>query len=62
MLLTTAWTIQGLFGVLPSLTSGRHSDADAIVAALNGFDVQGRKLRVECKKVLHTGEKEYVER
>ena len=29
------------------------------VAALNGFDVQGRKLRVEYKKVLQAGEKEH---
>ncbi|KAI0340676.1 hypothetical protein BDW22DRAFT_391793 [Trametopsis cervina] len=41
----------------------RHSaDADAVVAALNGFDVQGRKLRVEYKKVLQAGEKERIER
>lgn len=38
------------------------SDADAVVAALNGFDVQGRKLRVEYKKVLQAGEKERIER
>ncbi|TCD68238.1 hypothetical protein EIP91_011307 [Steccherinum ochraceum] len=37
-------------------------DADAVVAALNGFDVQGRKLRVEYKKVLQAGEKERIER
>ncbi|KAJ6606586.1 hypothetical protein DFH09DRAFT_1120707 [Mycena vulgaris] len=35
---------------------------DAVVAALNGFDVQGRKLRVEYKKVLQAGEKERIER
>jgi len=41
----------------------RHAaDADAVVAALNGFDVQGRKLRVEYKKVLQAGEKERIER
>lgn len=33
-----------------------------MVAALNGFDVQGRKLRVEYKKVLQAGEKERIER
>jgi len=33
-----------------------------VVAALNGFDVQGRKLRVEYKKVLQAGEKERIER
>ena len=38
------------------------ADADAVVAALNGFDVQGRKLRVEYKKVLQAGEKERIER
>jgi R3H domain len=32
------------------------------VVALNGFDVQGRKLRVEYKKVLQAGEKERIER
>ncbi|TFY51799.1 hypothetical protein EVJ58_g10378 [Rhodofomes roseus] len=37
-------------------------DADHVVAALNGFDVQGRKLRVEYKKVLQAGEKERIER
>ena len=41
----------------------RHApDADAVVAALNGFDVQGRRLRVEYKKVLQAGEKERIER
>lgn len=38
------------------------ADADAVVVALNGFDVQGRKLRVEYKKVLQAGEKERIER
>ena len=37
-------------------------DASSIVAALNGFDVLGRKLRVEYKKVLHPEEKERIER
>jgi hypothetical protein len=37
------------------------SDADAVVAALNGFDVQGRKLRFEYKKVPQAGEKECIE-
>ena len=32
------------------------------MVALNGFDVQGRKLRVEYKKVLQAGEKERIER
>ena len=41
----------------------RHApDADAVVAALNGFDVQGRRLRVEYKKVLQASEKERIER
>ncbi|KAG1852370.1 hypothetical protein C8R48DRAFT_809983 [Suillus tomentosus] len=38
------------------------ADADTVVAALNGFDIQGRKLRVEYKKVLQVGEKERIER
>jgi RNA recognition motif-containing protein len=37
-------------------------EADAVVAALNGFDVAGRKLRVEYKKVLQAGEKERIEK
>lgn len=32
------------------------------MVGLNGFDVQGRKLRVEYKKVLQAGEKERIER
>ncbi|KAF9532419.1 hypothetical protein CPB83DRAFT_867705 [Crepidotus variabilis] len=53
---------QGSFRGL-AFANFRHSvDADAVVAALNGFDVQGRKLRVEYKKVLQAGEKERIER
>ncbi|KAK9896355.1 hypothetical protein P389DRAFT_196449 [Cystobasidium minutum MCA 4210] len=37
-------------------------ETDACVAALNGFEIQGRKLRVEYKKVLQAGEKERIER
>ena len=37
------------------------TDADAVVATLNGFDIQGRKL-CEYKKVLQAGEKERIER
>ncbi|SCV67699.1 BQ2448_5310 [Microbotryum intermedium] len=38
------------------------SDASLCVSALNGFDLQGRKLRTEFKKVLKEGEKEKIER
>ncbi|POW15068.1 hypothetical protein PSHT_07192 [Puccinia striiformis] len=38
------------------------SEADAAVAGLNGFDISGRKLRVEYKKVLQAGEKERIEK
>jgi RNA recognition motif-containing protein len=38
------------------------AETDACVAALNGFDIQGRKLRVEYKKVLKPEEKERIER
>jgi hypothetical protein len=37
-------------------------ETDACVAALNGFEIAGRKLRVEYKKVLQAGEKERIER
>lgn len=37
-------------------------ETDACVAALNGFEINGRKLRVEYKKVLQAGEKERIER
>ena len=37
-------------------------EAASVVAALNGYDVQGRKLRVEYKKVLQPGEKDRIER
>jgi hypothetical protein len=41
----------------------RHPhEADAVVVALNGYDISGRKLRVEYKKVLQAGEKERIER
>lgn len=33
-----------------------------MVVALNGYDISGRKLRVEFKKVLQAGEKERIER
>ncbi|KAG1776719.1 hypothetical protein EV702DRAFT_1108700, partial [Suillus placidus] len=39
--------------------SFRAADTDAVMAALNGFDVQGHKLHVEYKKVLQAGEKEF---
>jgi hypothetical protein len=37
-------------------------EADSVVAALNGYDLFGRKLRVEYKKVLQVGEKERIEK
>lgn len=53
---------QGSFRGLAFANFRQPADADAVVAALNGFDVQGRKLRVEYKKVLQAGEKERIER
>ncbi|EIW85354.1 hypothetical protein CONPUDRAFT_118133 [Coniophora puteana RWD-64-598 SS2] len=53
---------QGAFRGLAFANFRQAIDADAVVAALNGFDVQGRKLRVEYKKVLQAGEKERIER
>ncbi|KAJ6488675.1 hypothetical protein C8R47DRAFT_1126539 [Mycena vitilis] len=53
---------QGSFRGLAFANFRQAADADAVVAALNGFDVQGRKLRVEYKKVLQAGEKERIER
>lgn len=53
---------QGSFRGLAFANFRQPSDADAVVAALNGFEVQGRKLRVEYKKVLQAGEKERIER
>ncbi|KDQ60576.1 hypothetical protein JAAARDRAFT_31543 [Jaapia argillacea MUCL 33604] len=52
----------GQFRGLAFANFRQAGDADAVVAALNGFDVQGRKLRVEYKKVLQAGEKERIER
>ncbi|KAF5358530.1 hypothetical protein D9756_001755 [Leucocoprinus leucothites] len=52
----------GSFRGLAFANFRQAADADAVVAALNGFDVQGRKLRVEYKKVLQAGEKERIER
>ncbi|KDN48586.1 hypothetical protein RSAG8_02573, partial [Rhizoctonia solani AG-8 WAC10335] len=53
---------QGQFRGLAFANFRLPQDADAVVAALNGFDVQGRKLRVEYKNVLQAGEKERIER
>ncbi|KAH6918764.1 RRM/R3H domain-containing protein [Coprinopsis sp. MPI-PUGE-AT-0042] len=53
---------QGQFRGLAFANFRQSVDADAVVVALNGFDVQGRKLRVEYKKVLQAGEKERIER
>ncbi|EIN07665.1 hypothetical protein PUNSTDRAFT_53067 [Punctularia strigosozonata HHB-11173 SS5] len=52
----------GAFRGLAFANFRQPADADAVVVALNGFDVQGRKLRVEYKKVLQAGEKERIER
>ncbi|KAJ3832087.1 hypothetical protein F5878DRAFT_671197 [Lentinula raphanica] len=53
---------QGAFHGLAFANFRQAADADAVVAALNGFDVQGRKLHVEYKKVLQASEKERIER
>lgn len=53
---------QGSFRGLAFANFRQAADADAVVVALNGFDVQGRKLRVEYKKVLQASEKERIER
>ncbi|CEH15015.1 mRNA cleavage and polyadenylation factor I complex, subunit RNA15 [Ceraceosorus bombacis] len=52
----------GMFRGLAFANFRSGEEADAVVAALNGFDVQGRKLRVEYKKVLQAGEKERIEK
>ncbi|EPQ26040.1 uncharacterized protein PFL1_06493 [Pseudozyma flocculosa PF-1] len=53
---------QGVFRGLAFANFRTGEEADAVVAALNGFDVSGRKLRVEYKKVLQAGEKERIEK
>ncbi|KAK0545173.1 Peptidyl-prolyl cis-trans isomerase pin4 [Tilletia horrida] len=53
---------QGVFRGLAFGNFRSAEDADQVVAALNGFDVMGRKLRVEYKKVLQAGEKERIEK
>ncbi|KAE8212012.1 hypothetical protein CF327_g4299 [Tilletia walkeri] len=53
---------QGVFRGLAFANFRTAEDADQVVAALNGFDVMGRKLRVEYKKVLQAGEKERIEK
>lgn len=53
---------QGVFRGLAFANFRSPLEADAVVAALNGYDVGGRKLRVEYKKVLQAGEKERIER
>ncbi len=53
---------QGMFRGLAFANFRSPEEADAVVAALNGFDVSGRKLKVEYKKVLQAGEKERIEK
>lgn len=38
------------------------AETTAALAALNGYEIQGRRLRVEYKRVLRHGEKEKIER
>ncbi|KAI8461849.1 hypothetical protein BY996DRAFT_4572994 [Phakopsora pachyrhizi] len=52
----------GVFRGLAFANFRSASETDAAVAGLNGFDINGRKLRVEYKKVLQAGEKERIER
>ena len=53
---------QGVFRGLAFANFRAPDEAASVVAALNGYDVQGRKLRVEYKKVLQPGEKDKIER
>ncbi|WFD34576.1 Peptidyl-prolyl cis-trans isomerase pin4 [Malassezia cuniculi] len=53
---------QGIFRGLAFANFHTPSEASEVVAALNGLDVSGRKLRVEYKKVLQAGEKERIEK
>lgn len=53
---------QGIFRGLAFANFHTASEANEVVAALNGLDVSGRKLRVEYKKVLQAGEKERIEK
>ncbi|WVN89206.1 uncharacterized protein L203_104423 [Cryptococcus depauperatus CBS 7841] len=52
----------GVFRGLAFANFREEDEARRVVAALNGYDVQGRKLRVEYKKVLQPGEKDKIER
>jgi RNA recognition motif-containing protein len=52
----------GVFRGLAFANFRAPEEAASVVAALNGYDVQGRKLRVEYKKVLQPGEKDKIER
>lgn len=52
----------GVFRGLAFANFRAPDEAASVVAALNGYDVQGRKLRVEYKKVLQPGEKDRIER
>lgn len=53
---------QGIFRGLAFANFHSPSEANDVVAALNGLEVSGRKLRVEYKKVLRAGEKERIEK
>lgn len=52
----------GVFRGLAFANFRTPEETSAVVVALNGYDVQGRKLRVEYKKVLPAAEKERIER
>ncbi|KAM0750976.1 hypothetical protein T439DRAFT_326014 [Meredithblackwellia eburnea MCA 4105] len=52
----------GQFRGLAFANYRQAGDAALVATALNGFDLQGRKLRTEFKKVLKEGEKERIER
>ncbi|WFD23319.1 Peptidyl-prolyl cis-trans isomerase pin4 [Malassezia equina] len=53
---------QGIFRGLAFANFHSPAEANEVVAALNGLEVSGRKLRVEYKKVLQAGEKERIEK
>ncbi|OLL21969.1 RNA-binding post-transcriptional regulator cip2 [Neolecta irregularis DAH-3] len=52
----------GMFRGLAFANFHTPDDTDMIVTVLNGYDIQGRKLRVEYKKVLPAADRERIER